>query len=343
MNFAQFLQLLKRTEHHALFLITGQESYLRRQAIQDLVGRYVNAEARQLSFSTYGDAIEEIETGLATAQTWPMASPKRVVLISGPAVGNKAQVEMIAAYFQHPSSRTVIVLEAEDLRKDSALLPLVSEHGVQVDCQRLKPQECNTWLQQHARAHGFTLLPEAAAALYSCVGNNLQELAINLDKLMDYIGEPGRIARHQVLEVVGQSRELPLWELSDAVTKGDSSSALNILDSCLRQGEAPLVLLAVISKVFRQVILARELIQLGAEAAEIGKSLRIPEFKLAEFLHTVKSLPDPWARDLLAKSAEIDNLMKSSSAAPRTLLEMLICRAAFPHSQRQRRYSGQKR
>jgi DNA polymerase III subunit delta len=342
MNYAQFHQLLKRSEYHALYLVSGPEAYLRRLAIRQLVDRYVDRDGRQLSVSTFGDSLDEVESALATAATWPMGSKKRLVLIAGPGIGSKGPIEMLGNYFLHPSTKTVIVLEIEELRKDSALPNLAKDHGVQVECQPLKAQECAAWLTQHSKEQGFALLADACSSLISRIGNSLQDLVVNLDKVMAYVGEPGRISRRHVLEVVGESRELPLWELSDAVTRGDSAAALSILDSCLRQGEAPLVLLAVISKVFRHVILAKELLQAGADADEVGRHLHIPAFKLAEFLRAVKSVPERWAKDLYAGAAEIDDLMKASAAPPRILLETLVCRAALPDSARRQRYTDKR-
>jgi DNA polymerase III subunit delta len=328
MNYAQFLQLIKHSEPQPLYILVGPETFLRRLAIHELSSRFVAKEAYQLNYSSFGDSTDDVTAALATAKSRPMCSPMRMIHLSGTGLGNKAQAELVETYLQRPSPKSVVVLEIEELRKDSALSVLIRKQGALVDCQRLKPQECSAWLTQYAKAQGYTLLPEACALLLSRVGNNLQELVNNLDKVFSYAGEPSRVTRQQVQEVVGESRELPLWELSDAVTRGDASGVLNILDSCFRQGEVPLVLITVIHKVFRQVLLAREMLESGGDAHEVGRALRIPEFKLSAFLRSVKSMPAEWAGNMYSASAEVDDLMKSSSTPPRILLEALVCRAA---------------
>lgn len=327
MNFAQFLQVLGRSKPLPLYVVVGPEELLRHQAIEKLLGLYIPSEFRTFNYSAFSDTAEEVAAAVAVAQTWPLGNTYRFVLLRGLALNTKWVGEMLSAYLSRASSRTLMVLEVEDFKKDSALPELAKKHGLQVDCLPLKSHDLSNWIQEYARGKGYQIQADVAKYLASRVGNSLQELAVNLEKLFDWVGQPGRITRIHVEESAGETRELPLWELSDAIIRGDGAKALSTLDSSLRSGEAPLVLLAVISKVFKQVVLARELQRAGKSADEIGKALRIPEFKIGEFMRLVARVPDQWARDMYGCSAELDDKIKSSPTPPRLLLEALVCRA----------------
>ncbi len=76
---------------------------------------------------------------------------------------------------------------------------------------------------------------------------------------------------------------------------------------------------------FRQIIIAKELLQEGRPSYEIGRATQVPEFALQEFLKQVRAIELELARSMHQRLARIDRSFKSSSPDQRMLLEHLIC------------------
>lgn len=105
--------------------------------------------------------------------------------------------------------------------------------------------------------------------------------------------------------------------------------ALSFLDNLLREGEQPIGLVGVMSRMYRQLIEARQLpaTTRGYQAASI---LRVPTSAAESILATARRIPKKELLDGLVALAEADSELKSSNPDPRAFIEVLIARLTSP-------------
>lgn len=327
MNCSQLLQIIERTNPRSFYLLVGTETFLRRQALQGILDRFIPDAARSFNYSVFSDSLTDVEAALDVARTLPLGNPRRLVLVRGERLNQQGQGQRLRLYLNKPADSTLLVVDVEQLKKGGQLAELAGEFGLQVDCVPLKSYALIGWIQKYAGDRGYRIQKETARFLIARVGGDLQGLSVNMEKLFDWLDRPGRITRDQIEEATGELRHPPLWEFSDAITGGDGPGALALLNQSLNHGESPLVLLAVLARVFKQLISAHEMIEAGRSSAEIGKSLRIPGFKIETFLRLARTISIQWAREMYVYAAELDHRMKSMPTPPRFLLESFVCRA----------------
>jgi len=75
----------------------------------------------------------------------------------------------------------------------------------------------------------------------------------------------------------------------------------------------------------RQVLIAKECLNQGRDAREIGNAAQIPQFILEQFLRQARTADSDSIQSVFLRLAEIDKKMKSSSVDGRMLLESIIC------------------
>src|SRR5262249_61381141 len=77
------------------------------------------------------------------------------------------------------------------------------------------------WIRDYVSRAGCFIEPQAAAYVVGMVGVELMRLSTELDKLINYVGEKGRIGNPEIDELVLNSRKHSNFELTDAILEGD--------------------------------------------------------------------------------------------------------------------------
>jgi DNA polymerase-3 subunit delta len=103
-----------------------------------------------------------------------------------------------------------------------------------VNCEPLTGAKLPKWIVSRVEKHlGARIAPEAVDLLQDSVGNDLAQLAIELDKLAAFAG--GReIDEAAVAAVVGVRRDETMGRLLDAVAQRNSTEALALIPGVLQ-------------------------------------------------------------------------------------------------------------
>ena len=110
------------------------------------------------------------------------------------AISDDKQLDALKDYLRAPSETTALVFvsDALDNRRNIATMLRKASRGRQLDPldeREAAPQ----WIRGLRRASGRFIEPQAAAYLVGMVGVSLTRLSAELDKLINYAGEKGRI------------------------------------------------------------------------------------------------------------------------------------------------------
>jgi DNA polymerase-3 subunit delta len=156
------------------------------------------------------------------------------------------------------------------------------------------------------------------------VGSNLQEIAGELDKLVTYLGDRTLVDVDDVRAIVSDTRVDSVFELAETLGRRDSARALLLLNRLLAEGTAPLLVLAMMTRHFRQMWKASYLVEQGEGKKEIAKGVGINPYFLDGLLQQVRAFPKERYRDIFEQLLKVDLALKSSGAHANALLEGLV-------------------
>jgi DNA polymerase-3 subunit delta len=128
-----------------------------------------------------------------------------------------------------------------------------------------------------------------------------------------------------VLSLVGRSRELMNFELSDHLIARDRPRALRTLKHLLDDGAQPVMLIGLLASTYRRMALAESLLAQGVPPREIFRQVPMPPFKQNSFLASLNRTDGRVLARQIARIAEADLGIKTSKATPRMQVEMLVC------------------
>jgi DNA polymerase-3 subunit delta len=211
----------------------------------------------------------------------------RLVLVEGVERWRKADVEAIAAYLVNPVPGAVLALVTGEAPRSDALAKVVAKAGKVLAYDAPKPRDLPGWVRAQFEARGASIDLDGARALVEIVGDDLNALATEADKITT-------------------------WAITDAWGERD-------LPALLAAGEAELerrepfsisVRLAAHVDLVRAVqLLAAE----GLRTREIAKRLKVHEFRIRKALGHADRYTGEELDAAIVRLAVLDAAIKGAS------------------------------
>ena len=142
-------------------------------------------------------------------------------------------------------------------------------------------------------------------AMVELAGNDLWTIDNELRKLATY-ADGGAIGEDDIRQLVSHVREANAFHLMDAVVEGRANDAVKLLQQLLADGESPLRLLALLSRQYKLLILAKELQGGGVRQAEFAKRLGVHSFVGQRILQQLSAFTYEQLRDAYRRLLEAD-------------------------------------
>jgi DNA polymerase-3 subunit delta len=319
---------IARGEISPLYYFYGDEPYLMERGINRLMGRLVDPTSRDFNLNVYYGPECKGEEVADTAQTLPMFAEWRVVLVKRGESLSTAALDQLLAYVQNPSPSSCLIIQGEKIDQRKKFFTEIKKNGVLVECKRPYENQLGGFIRSEAGIYAKKIDPAAAEMLVHLAGNNLQELASQIEKVALYIGDRGTIELGDVRNIVSDTKVDNVFELANALGVKDLPTAMRRLQTILRDGEAPLMLLAMITRHFRQIWQVRELVDGKASEQEIAKKTGINPYFLKGMLKQAKNFSPTECRTLFELLLASDLSMKSGGKPTVVIgeLVMKICR-----------------
>jgi DNA polymerase-3 subunit delta len=306
MKFREFCQSIQHPE--AVYVLVNKQDYLRGRVLE-ICRQQVPEEARAFDWATFDLEEDDPADLLGVARTIPWMTPRRWIFVRNAHLGEQE----LADYLADPSDRTVVVLETPQKVRKWNKLPAI-ELG--------SDGRPAVWLVRRARQEGYEMGSETAEMLVNLVGEDLQTLESELEKLLLWHLEDRRIELDSVLRLVSDVREHDVFELITAVAARRRDEALRLLGRLFAAGMAPQQILALLLWSFRRLLVARERLERREPFLSIVKDLKIWSYRQRE--RQIRSYPKEFLAGVLLKMRETDRLCKTTGLDPKLYLERLV-------------------
>lgn len=306
-------------------LLLGPELYQCQLAL-DLIKRTVLAEgAFPFDFSEFSGAEDSVNQILESANTFPMMSPKRLVLVREANDLLETGQDRLVDSFNGLPQRCLLVFFAKEFDRRKKFYRVLQDKHCVAEFAKLKGTALERWGASFLRRQGYRMSDSAIKKMVALAGSDLQMLAAEIEKLLLYAGNEKDIPDSAVDKLIGASRQQGIFELIDAIGGGNRNEALRSLANLLGMGEHPLYVVTMMARYCRQVLIAKDCLAKGIPPREIAGAAQIPPFLLDKFLRDARAADATRIQSMHLRLAEIDRSLKSSASNGQILLERLVC------------------
>lgn len=310
-------------------LITGDDESLVLSAVGDLVRSLVGDGDRSLMVDEFDG--DDFSAGAVAdaAQTPSFLSDRRVVVARGVGRFGADDVAPLIAYLADPLPSTDLVLVAGGGRMAKSLTDAVKKcGGVVVETSPpSRARDRADWFGEQVRAAGVRLDPGALQLVAKWLGEDAGRLSGILDTLLATYGEGAVLKSADVAPFLGEAGGVPPWDLTDAIDRGDTTLALQLLHRMMRAGERhPLAVLSILHGHYGKLL---ALDGSGAsDEASAAAALGIkPGFPAKKALDQYRRLGSGAVAKAIAWLAQADLDLKGAKDWPEELVvEVLVAR-----------------
>ena len=153
--------------------------------------------------------------------------------------------------------------------------------GVIEHIARLAPGEVGGWIAARATLLGVELAPDAITELGGAVGGDSQRIDQELGKLGAFAAG-AKVTGADVRALVSGAIETDVFQLTQAVVRHDTKTAVGRLEGLLAEGQAPQQILALLLWQFR-VLLFASAMKTNADAERMAKAIRSSAYAIGKW------------------------------------------------------------
>ncbi len=225
-------------------------------------------------------------------------------------------LEAAAAYIAAPSPETVLALVGRSFKRDTALAKAVGREG-QLFFDVAK-RSLASWVADRFRERGVRAEPDAGAALLHLVGDDLDTLAREIEKIATWAdGEP--VGEREVEELVAATADTPVFRISDAWGNRDVTALLEATEALLERSGRPVtatvpIVAGALARQATTVRRAKRAEERGARPGEAVKELGVRfEWQAERAYRFGRNYSEAELDDVLVRLAELDHAIKGGS------------------------------
>ncbi|MEI7818450.1 MAG: DNA polymerase III subunit delta [Desulfuromonadales bacterium] len=322
MTSQEFEISLKKGSIPTVCFLYGEEQFLVERAVNTLLKIAIDPSLKDFNFNVFfGNESKGVDI-IDSAQTLPMFSERRAVLVKRAEQLKADALETMLPYIQNPAPGTCLLLTGTKIDQRKKFFLELKKHGVIVEYKRLYDNKLSGFIQSESVAQGKPIETAAAELLSALIGNNLQELSSQIEKLVVYAGPKQRITVDDVRVMASNSKAFTAFELAKFLGMRDVPNSIRSLDALFLNGEEAPMILGAMARHFRQLWRVRELLDKKISQADIGRDLSINSFFLGEIVMQSNNFPRREMKRIFEELYRCD-VSSKTGGQPYTLLHGL--------------------
>jgi DNA polymerase-3 subunit delta len=318
-NYIELNKRISKNEISPVYVFSGSQVYPMAEAVQNLKAK-VLGQSPDFNLSIfYGDSATAKDI-INTARTYPMLSKMRLVMVKGVDKLSSHEFKLLDEYLSQPSPFTCMVLTFTEEKKPS----LGDKKQVVFVDFTLSANELRKVIKDDAKKSGYEITGEAIETLVSLVGEDLQDIHTETEKLKLLTMDKKRIEAADVERLTEKAQFEDVFQLTNAVLNKDKKRALKILFDLESKNEEPISILNALSRRFRLLWRAKELLEEKATQSTILKELRVSPGALFYIRQEVNRLHYQDMKRINSILSEVDGKLKRSYAPRNMSLTKLV-------------------
>lgn len=336
------------------YVFAGDEVFLYERCRRAVLLALVNPALRDFSLSDADLAESSIFETLDRARTPSLMAPFQTIFVRNVKTlytrgSKKEEFAAIDSYFRSPNPQAVILFVADhlhipadprrmdfqDKERYERIRETLGEHCAMVELARVEEEDAVRWLIWTAAERGVKLDGDAARELADALGSDMMLLSQEIEKLILYAAERGRITLGDVETMVLAAKQRSLYELTGAISSKNKPLAIELLHGLLNASDggedSAIGHLFMLARTFRQmlIILEKNVRDSRAVWQALWQGFRMPPFAAEELIRQARRYKS--TRDLrhaLRLIARADVELRSSPPGKRLVLERLVLELA---------------
>ena len=315
----------KDIEKHTIqpvYLIYGEERYLTRSAKKLLIRGLVR-EGDNMNFLKLNGKECNAQKIIDFANTMPFLAEYRVILIEDSNWFKGAPEELVEYLKKIPDTSCLIFVEQE-VDKRNRLFKQVKASGYICECKRATDKELMDWMLRYLTKAGRKITRQDMEYLLEKLGDNMERITTELDKLIAYTMDAEVITKEDIDEICVGEITGKIFEMIDAIGNRNQQKALQLYYDLIATREAPMKILFLMIRQFNIMLQLKELERAHVSSSEMALKVGIQSFVVNKTLAQCKNFKYATLRGALKYCVTMEEAVKQGNVNEKVAVELVI-------------------
>jgi DNA polymerase III subunit delta len=239
----QYTELLKQlTAGHwrPIYLLHGDEPFFIDKIADFIEQNALPAESQSFNQSLFFGKDLSVGSLLNYARSFPMMGGQQLIIVkdaqaikgfgANDAKDEKDNLKFLEQYFLAPQASTILLLcFADTIDERKTWVKAAAKNGILFKSKKMYDDKLPAWVVDYCHLNNRKISPKAVQILVDHVGNDLNQMAAELDKLSLNLKDNEEINAQTIEKYVGISKEYNVFELQKAIGRRDLLKTNQIL------------------------------------------------------------------------------------------------------------------
>lgn len=318
----QIAEDIKQNNFKQIYLLYGEERYLRRQYRQKLQAALCS-DGDTMNVHFYSGKDIPVGEIIDLAETLPFLAERRVIFISDSGLF-KSGGEKLAEYFSSPCESTYFVFTESEVDKRSKLFKTVQSKGYAADFTVQDENTLKRWIAGTLGRDGKKITENTVQLIISKTGTDMDNIQMELEKLVCYCMDRDVVTDADVEAVCTTRISNHIFDMINAIADRKQKAALELYYDLLALKEPPMRILFLIARQCNMLLQAKEMKLKGHDNRTIGSKLGVPPFIAQKILNQASKFKTSTLRRAVQQCVEAESAVKTGRMNDMMSVEILI-------------------
>ncbi len=214
-----------------IYLFMGEEAYFIDQLTDMLSNSVLTEDEKDFNYIVFYGVDSDVRTIISSARRFPMMSEYQLIIIKE--AQQLDDFDLLEVYAQNPVKSTILVINYKHKNVDGRKLvyKTIQKNGVIFESKKIYDYQVPAFIKNHFKNRKINIDEKPAQMLSDFVGNDLNKLMQELQKLEISLPANSRNITSELIEKnVGISKDYNNFELQRAIINKNILTANRIVD-----------------------------------------------------------------------------------------------------------------
>lgn len=314
-------QHIKNQEYKQVYLIYGTEAFLKRLYKGKLKDALMG-ESDDMNY-TYakGKDIDGKEI-IHIAETMPFFHDRRLIIIEDS--GWFKNASEFADYIKEMPDTTYVIFIESEVDKRNRLFKAVKEMGYVCEMNGMEEKNLKLWVLSYLNRDHKKITDETMSYLINKVGSSMDNLEMELFKLLSFCYEKEVITSSDIDAVCSEQITGKMFLMLDAIASKNQKKALELYYDLLTLREKPMTILYLLNRQINLLLITKDLIEKGKDNKTLAEKLGVPPFAVNKYTQQSKNFSKTILMKALTLGTELEEEVKTGRLIDQIAVELMI-------------------
>lgn len=313
---------LKTGNFKQIYLLYGEEAYLKRQYKEKLVKALVEP-GDTMNYGYFEGKKINVKEIIDLSETMPFFADRRLIVVENSGLF-KGEGQELADYLKELPETSYFIFVESEIDKRSRLFKAVKDIGRVTELGRQNEKMLISWILGKLKGENKRITENTMMSLLNKTGADMENIDKELEKLICYTLGRDVITDDDVEEVCITITENRIFDMINFITERKQKEALDLYYDLLALKEPPMKILFLIARQFNLLMQAKDLMRLGYSRDSLGQKMGLPGFIAGKYMVQARNFSMEILKEAVEDCVQTEQDVKTGKINDLISVELII-------------------